>query len=356
MHLILVYVLMSIMTGVIPILFISHLLLGIISLFIPRDWYYRGEDGIWGWYQEVVLFCFEHIASFKFKIHGNIPKIKENVIMLCNHQSSMDWIVADSVAIRQNMVGHMRFVFKDILKYFPLFGYIWGVHGGVFVKRDGTYNMQHMKEKLKQLIGRKVPICLVIFPEGTRYDKTMQKSLKRSQAFAEKKNMKPLSHVLTPRVKAMHYSIESLRSDLNAINDITILYETWDGRVFLQAPAMTEVLAGKCKNIHLIFNRIPIEEIPNFQTEDETFSWLYELWKTKDDQLDMFLQSDSSKFNNTFPMRDLQPVSIFKTGLSFFTSFSLTAMLFTCYYGKLFYFGTVFIGTIYCWVYATLFF
>ena len=52
---------------------------------------------------------------------------------------------------RQNMIGNLRYVFKDALKYIPLYGYVFGVHGGVFVTRDGSYNENSMKKVLNKL-------------------------------------------------------------------------------------------------------------------------------------------------------------------------------------------------------------
>jgi len=56
--------------------------------------------------------------------------------------------------VRQGMVGNLRYVFKDAIKYLPLYGYVFGVHGGVFVKRDGTYNERSMKRVLHRLMSR----------------------------------------------------------------------------------------------------------------------------------------------------------------------------------------------------------
>lgn len=36
---------------------------------------------------------------------------------------AVDWIVADMLAIRQNALGHIRYVLKDGLKWLPLYGW-----------------------------------------------------------------------------------------------------------------------------------------------------------------------------------------------------------------------------------------
>lgn len=34
-----------------------------------------------------------------------------------------DWVIADMLAIRQNALGHVRYVLKDGLKWLPLYGW-----------------------------------------------------------------------------------------------------------------------------------------------------------------------------------------------------------------------------------------
>ncbi|KTG04845.1 hypothetical protein cypCar_00032826 [Cyprinus carpio] len=66
---------------------------------------------------------------------------------------------------------------------------------------------------------------LVIFPEGTRYNPELQKVISDSQAFAVKEGLAVLKHVLTPRMKASHVAIETMKEHLDAVYDITIAYE-----------------------------------------------------------------------------------------------------------------------------------
>ncbi|XP_033263682.1 1-acyl-sn-glycerol-3-phosphate acyltransferase epsilon isoform X5 [Orcinus orca] len=94
------------------------------------------------------------LQVLKILLYGDLPKNKENIIYLANHQSTVDWIVADMLAIRQNALGHVRYVLKDGLKWLPLYG---------------CYFSQ---------------MYLVIFPEGTRYNPELTKVISASQTFA----------------------------------------------------------------------------------------------------------------------------------------------------------------------------
>ena len=52
------------------------------------------------------------------------------------------------------MIGNLRYVLKDSIKYLPLYGYAFGYHGNVYVKRDGSYNVNAMKTSLTKLKNR----------------------------------------------------------------------------------------------------------------------------------------------------------------------------------------------------------
>jgi len=41
---------------------------------------------------------------------------------LCSFVFLVDWSLANFVAIRQNSIGQIRYVIKDLLKYIPFFG------------------------------------------------------------------------------------------------------------------------------------------------------------------------------------------------------------------------------------------
>ena len=36
---------------------------------------------------------------------------------------AVDWIIADMLAVRQGSIGQIRYILKDGLKYFPLYGF-----------------------------------------------------------------------------------------------------------------------------------------------------------------------------------------------------------------------------------------
>ncbi|KTF95994.1 hypothetical protein cypCar_00048306, partial [Cyprinus carpio] len=98
----------------------------------------------------------------KIVIYGDIPKKKENVVYLSNHQSTADWIIADMLAIRQKALGHVRYVLKDGLKWLPLYGWYFSQHGGVYVKRSANFDEKAMKNKLSSQTKLGTPVSIYI--------------------------------------------------------------------------------------------------------------------------------------------------------------------------------------------------
>merc|ERR1712176_1650004 len=99
---------------------------------------------------------------------------------------------------------------KSGLKFLPLIGFYLGplARGGVFVRRS-----------------------------------------KKSKEFAIQQRLQPLQHVLTPRVKAVHHSIQALHSSLTSLVQMTIAYaRTMEVDMHnvkrLPAPSMSDILLG----------------------------------------------------------------------------------------------------------------
>ncbi|XP_064868787.1 1-acyl-sn-glycerol-3-phosphate acyltransferase epsilon-like isoform X2 [Oncorhynchus nerka] len=234
-------------------------------------------------------FSSKTIPGWRLLFMETCKRKKENVVYLSNHQCT-DWIIADMLAIRQKALGHVRYVLKDGLKWLPLYGWYFSQHGGVYVKRSAKFDEKAMKKKLSSQTVLGTPMYLVIFPEGTRYNPELKKMISDSQAFATKEGeqntrqiltrhpdlfprclfllrmtemrvcsgvwskslssfsleiLRPvqglaaLDHVLTPRMKASHVAIETMRDHLDAVYDITVVYEATRGKSSDRQPAPT---------------------------------------------------------------------------------------------------------------------
>ncbi|XP_012501348.1 PREDICTED: 1-acyl-sn-glycerol-3-phosphate acyltransferase epsilon [Propithecus coquereli] len=318
----------------------------LLSAFLPARFYQAVDDRLYCIYQRMVLFFFENYTGVQILLYGDLPENKENIIYLANHQSTVDWIVADVLAIRQNALGHVRYVLKDRLKWLPLYGCYFPQHGGIYVKRSAKFNEKEMRNKLQSYVNTGTPMYLVIFPEGTRYNPRQTKLLSASQAFAAQKGLAVLKHVLTPRIKATYVAFDSMKNYLDAIYDVTVVYEGKDDRgQRKESPSMTEFLCKECPKIHIHIDRIDKKDVP--ENQEYMRRWLHERFEIKDKLLIEFYDSPDPERRNKFPGKSVNSkLSIKKTLPSVLILSSLTAGMLMTETGRKLYINT--------WVYGTL--
>uniref|UniRef100_A0A2K6GXD6 Phospholipid/glycerol acyltransferase domain-containing protein n=1 Tax=Propithecus coquereli TaxID=379532 RepID=A0A2K6GXD6_PROCO len=259
----------------------------LLSAFLPAPFYQAVDDRLYCIYQRMVLFFFENYTGVQILLYGDLPENKENIIYLANHQSTVDWIVADVLAIRQNALGHVRYVLKDRLKWLPLYGCYFPQHGGIYVKRSAKFNEKEMRNKLQSYVNTGTPMYLAIFPEGTRYNPRQTKLLSAGQAFAAQKGFAVLKHVLTPRIKATYVAFDSMKNYLDAIYDVTVVYEGKDDR------------GQQCPKIHNHIDHIDKKDVP--ENQEYMRRWLHERFEIKDKLFIEFYDSPDPERRNKFP-------------------------------------------------------
>ncbi|KAG2467051.1 PLCE acyltransferase, partial [Polypterus senegalus] len=307
----------AVMLGTAPAYLLTWGVWRLLSTVVPARLYHRMDDFIYSIYQSMVLFFFENYTGVEVIVYGEIPKRKENVVYLSNHQCTVDWIIADMLAIRQGAIGHVRYVLKDGLKWLPLYGWYFS------------------------------QMYLVIFPEGTRYNPELQKVILDSQAFARKEGLSVLNHILTPRVKAAHIAVDAMKSHLNAVYDVTVAYEgTVDAKGERKtAPSMPEFLCKECPRVHVYFERVDVNDIPR---EPLFFRrWLHERFEMKDRLMSAFYQSEDPEQRNKFPGEGHRSaLSLRKTLPSLLFLGGLTVPMLLTESGRRLYLNT--------WVYGTL--
>ncbi|CAF5029033.1 unnamed protein product, partial [Rotaria sp. Silwood1] len=186
-------------------------------------------------------------------VHGDYEKIfkkKENVLYISNHQSSVDWIITNMLAVHQGSLGHIRYVLKSDLKWIPFYGFYFQQHGCIYVRRNDKGDIDRVEKGMRQIEYNGLPVWLVIFPEGTRFNPiNNQDAIQRSRLFAQEKGLVPFDYVLYPRTGATVAAIKALKHKLDAVYDITIMYnQTYDHQqqIRLNAPSM----AGKLTIIY----------------------------------------------------------------------------------------------------------
>ncbi|KAG7258738.1 hypothetical protein CRUP_018138 [Coryphaenoides rupestris] len=315
------------MLGSAPAYLLSWAAWRLLSAPLPARLYHRVDDRLYCIYQSMVLFFFENYTGVEIVIYGDIPKKKENVIYLSNHQCTADWIIADMLAIRQDALGHVRYVLKDGLKWLPLYGWYFSQHGGVYVKRSAKFDEKAMKMKLLMQAEAGAP------------------------EFASKEGLAILKHTLTPRMKASHVAIEAMQDHLDAVYDVTVAYEgTLDAAGQRKpAPSMPEFLCKECPRVHIHFERVDMKEVP---IEPMFFRrWLHERFEIKDRLLTGFYESTDADVRCRFPGEGRRStLSLTKTLPSIVLLGGLTLTLLTTESGRNLYFKTWVYGTLLGWL------
>nr|XP_042704730.1 1-acyl-sn-glycerol-3-phosphate acyltransferase epsilon isoform X2 [Chrysemys picta bellii] len=289
----------AVMMGTAPTYVLAWGAWRLLSALLPARFYRELDDRFYTIYQSMVLFFFERYTGVQIIIYGDLPKNKENVVYLSNHQCTVDWIVADMLAIRQNALGHVRYVLKDGLKWLPLYGWYFSQHGGIYVKRSARFNEKEMRNKLWAQVKAETPMYLVIFPEGTRYNPEMPKVIADSQLFADKE----------------------------------------------------EFLCKECPKVHIYLDRIELKDIPEEQMYMRR--WLHERFEIKDKLLIEFYDAKDSKRRNKFPGKCVHSkLSLKKTLPSLLFLGGLTASMLLTESGRKLYVKTWIYGTLigYLWV------
>ncbi|XP_014681534.1 PREDICTED: 1-acyl-sn-glycerol-3-phosphate acyltransferase epsilon-like isoform X2 [Priapulus caudatus] len=179
----------GILFSVSPSYYIVWLAFRSLSVALPSKVFKKGDEFLWSTYQRVVLFFFETLTGANIHIGGDLDVLfgsAKNAIYISNHQSDLDWIVSDMLAIRQGCLGSIRYILKNELKMVPLYGNCFYEHGCVYVKRSrGQFNQERMLMHLEAMKKRGNPGWLIIFPEGTRYDPLKTSSIEKSEKHAK---------------------------------------------------------------------------------------------------------------------------------------------------------------------------
>jgi len=285
--------------GVTPHYYISSTCLRLMKFALPQDTYEKIDHMMYHSYQSLVTYFFETYTGTKVYFYGeDLPTdTTENVLYICNHQSAIDWSLANFVGIRQNSIGQIRYVMKELLKYLPFFGPYFMQHGCIFVRRDGKQDTELRRRWIRFHDDRVRGYWIVIFPEGTRYTSKKKALIEKSEQAALAAGYEPFQNVLFPRTKAFELSLEYLR-DLNAVYDLTIAFKIpWLPLKSKQlGPSLLEFVSIFGREVHMHFRRIPAKQIDG--SAEQRKKWLYDTFKEKDRLLDHFYNLQSG---GTFP-------------------------------------------------------
>ncbi|MCB9477792.1 MAG: acyltransferase [Deltaproteobacteria bacterium] len=220
----------------------------------------------WGWCD----WWAQSLYGVQFIYSGDDPPIRENALVMANHQEMADVPVIFAFAQTKKRLGDIKWFVKDVIKWFP--GPGWGMYflDCLYVKRDWNKDKTRIQKTFANLIDNNIPYYLMTFAEGTRI---RPQKLSASQKYAVEIGIPVTEHVMVPRTKGVVASIQGLRGHMDAVYDLTIGYV--DG-----VPTLWQWFKGLPKRVHLHVRRFPASELP--QSAEDLTRWVFERYQEKD--------------------------------------------------------------------------
>ena len=226
----------------------------------------------WGWCALIA----EKVYCTKFIMSGDDVPVRENAIVVLNHQAMADITVMLSFARSKKRLGDLKWFVKDVFKYVPGVG--WGMLflDCLFVKRNWMDDRDHIHRVFDKIIKYRIPFWLMVFGEGTRVSPS---KIVLSQQYAGERGFTPLQHVLFPRTKGFVATVQALNGHVQAVYDVTIGYV---GGV----PTLWQWIKGYVRRVNVHVRRFLIDDLP--EERDAISAWLVRLYEEKDALLDSF--------------------------------------------------------------------
>ncbi len=204
-----------------------------------------------------------------------------------NHQTWADIFVLQHLFNRR--IPLLKFFIKQQLKWVPIMGLAWWALDFPFMRRHSEdYLKLHPEMRGKdQAATRKacekfalIPTSVMNFLEGTRFTPAKHR---RQQS--------PYRHLLRPKAGGIALALNAMGDKFRAILDVTIVYP--DG-----APNFWDFLCGRLKRVIVRVQSLPVPELlmqsdygADAATREAFASWVQQLWRDKDAQIDRLLDT-----------------------------------------------------------------
>ena len=248
-----------------PLLLISRRAVRVINRAIGGAWW-----GLCDWMGE--------LWGIDIVISGDHLPMRENVMVIANHQAMSDINTLFRLARRQERIGDLKWFVKDVVKYVPGVG--WGMIflDCIFLKRDWKRDRERLFHQLSRFKREQIPVWTLSFVEGTRQK---PHKLEESVRYAESQGWIAHQHLLLPRTKGFCLTLEAMSDHLDAVYDATLGYVGG-------TPSLWQWCRGDVSKVALHVRRFQISDIP--KDEKELSAWLRARWVEKDALLDYYYQ------------------------------------------------------------------
>ncbi|XP_051937286.1 1-acyl-sn-glycerol-3-phosphate acyltransferase delta isoform X1 [Hippocampus zosterae] len=205
---------------------------------------------------------------------------KENAIVVLNHSFEIDFLCGWTFCERFGVLGSSKVLAKKELAYVPIIGWMWYFQEIVFCKRKWEEDRKTVTQSLQNLRDYPENYWFLLYCEGTRF--TTEKH-RISMQVAETKGLPKLKYHLLPRTKGFWVTVQNLRGTVAAVYDSTLNFRN------NEMPTLLGILSGKKYHADLYVRRIPLDVIP--EDESECADWLHKLYQEKDSFQEGYMQT-----------------------------------------------------------------
>ena len=212
----------------------------------------------------------------KIEINGIIEENNRSIdVIIANHISTIDFIIIITI-LHNFRISDYYFVLKDSLVKIPVFGDLIG--DDIHLTRNWENDKELIIKQIKKINSGKI----LIYPEGTRYDR---KKHRKSKQFCVENKLPIYNYTLAPRVKGLHSIISLLKSEnrLGKLYDLTLILPKFINKDLYGKRLISSEDMGKMyvniREIYIIDENLDYEE---FKKQ------IYYIWLEKNIIIDKF--------------------------------------------------------------------
>lgn len=248
-------------------------------LFISRPLYRRATEVIFTMWECYAVALMEVLYGVKFFLSGDVIRPKERSVIVLNHRNRLDWNYFWGALAHASCppTHNCKIVLKSGIRKFPGLGWIMQMCCFLYIHRRWEEDQRLMNNVLGYFRDINHTFQVLLFPEGTNLTPHTQK---KSEEFARKMGLRPLTYLLQPRTTGFIFLVDKLRNSqlLDAVYDVTVAYP--------KTLPLTELdlIKGRMpEEVHFHIKRHPASSLPT--TNEGLKEWLHDTWVEKDQLL-----------------------------------------------------------------------
>jgi 1-acyl-sn-glycerol-3-phosphate acyltransferase len=185
-------------------------------------------------------FSWGRMRIYLDNLEGFRKASKKNILVLSNHGSRVDWLVARFLGFADPPMCRVNFVVESFLKFMPAIGWhCYWICEDIFVERSFQRDSEVISKRVRNMRRAGHPCQLFLAPEGMIVDTTSKRNsigklyLENCRNFCKEQGYPKFDYVLTPRYKGISVLKEHTEAVGGTILSVTMAF-TRDGKMLNQ--------------------------------------------------------------------------------------------------------------------------